>query len=220
MYLLLAPAPRGWIYLSGYVSRDHWDHGASWRTSPREKTCSWTKRRRSGLEFLQSSVLRGAVNQQRSLRGWRREMVEVRSACTRVLLASSQALESSRGSGAKPKGWVVGAGSNTRATGALKGGGAASQRLHCHSLPGSVFLALQLRCPSLVSTLLGCSYAWEDSAAPWVNLIFLLGICWNREGSSVPSLLVWSAEAFPSCLWALWFCKDKQICTQGMYRIN
>lgn len=96
------------------------------------------------------------------------------SACTRVLLASSQALKSSRGCGAKPKGWVVGAGSNTRAMGALKGGGVASQHLHCHSPPGSVFLALQLQCPSLARKLLRCSCARKSSAAPWVNLIFSL----------------------------------------------
>lgn len=161
-------------------------------------------RKQHGVEFLQSSGLRGAANQQRSLLGGRREMVEVRSACTRVLLASSQALKSSRGCGAKPKGWVVGAGSNTRAMGVLKGGGVASQHMHCRSPPGSVFLALQLQCPSLARKLLRCSYARKSSAAPWVNLIFLLGICRNREESSVLiSLSVWSAEAFPSWLWAL-----------------
>lgn len=40
MELLLAPAPKGWKYLSGHVAEITEDHGDSWSVSPRDQTCS------------------------------------------------------------------------------------------------------------------------------------------------------------------------------------
>lgn len=50
----------------------------------------------------------------------------------------------------------------------------------CYFLPGTSSLALLLQYPSAISKLLGCSCAWKDSAAPSLNLFFLLEICRNR----------------------------------------
>lgn len=71
---------------------------------------------------MQSSGLRGAANQQRSLLGWRKDIADVRPACTGVLSAVSQALRSSAGYGANSIVQAVGAGTSTRAMRALKEG--------------------------------------------------------------------------------------------------
>lgn len=159
------------------------------------------------VEFLQSSGLTGAVSQQRSLLGWRRQPVT----CWDQALVNNSTAPAFNRMWSQPQD-RLGCRKPCQSCEGRECGCTAPAALTRHFISCTA-----LQCPQPPANPWAAAVP-ERAVQPQVWIYFFSLKSAGIECTS--SLSAWSAEACPGWLWAQWFHKDEQICTQGTCRIT